>query len=48
MAHSVDSYEPATPGMNNTLLLILSWLWVAVPLGWGVWETLRSSSALWR
>jgi hypothetical protein len=48
MAHPVDSEELATPGMSNTHLLILSWLWVAVPLAWGVWETLRSSSALWR
>lgn len=29
-------------------LLILSWLWVGVPLAWGIWETLRSSAALWR
>jgi hypothetical protein len=29
-------------------LLIVSWLWVGVPLAWGVLETLRTSLALFR
>jgi hypothetical protein len=28
--------------------LIVSWLWVGVPLVWGVWETLHTSLALFR
>ena len=38
----------ATPGAGNTLLLVISWLWVGVPLVWGVSETLRTSMALFR
>ena len=39
--------SPAPPGAgNNVLPLIVSWLWVAVPLAWGVWETVRISLAL--
>ena len=29
-------------------LLLISWLWVGVPLAWGVLETIRASMALWR
>jgi MFS family permease len=44
----------ATPGdgrgddasRNSTALLTISWLWVGVPLAWGVLETLRTSLAL--
>jgi len=47
----IDNVRPeaqATPGAGNTLLLVLSWLWVGIPLAWGVLETLRSSMALFR
>jgi hypothetical protein len=37
----------ATRG-GNALLLLFSWLWVGIPLVWGVLETLRTSLALWR
>jgi hypothetical protein len=37
-----------TPGAGNTLLLVVSWLWVGIPLVWGVVETLRTSLALFR
>jgi hypothetical protein len=47
MADSVGPEVPATDG-SNTLLLIFSWLWVGIPLAWGVLETLRTSLALWR
>ena len=39
---------PATPGAGNTLLLVISWLWVGIPLAWGVLETLKTSMALFR
>jgi hypothetical protein len=39
---------PQTSDGGNTMLLIISWLWVGVPLAWGVLETLRTSLALFR
>jgi hypothetical protein len=48
MADKVQSEERATPGAGNTLLLVVSWLWVGGPLVWGVLETLRTSLALFR
>jgi hypothetical protein len=47
----IDNVQPeaqATPGAGNTLLLVVSWLWVGIPLVWGVVETLRTSLALFR
>ncbi len=38
--------QPATP--TNYLLLVVSWLWVGVPLAWGVLATLRTSLALFQ
>jgi hypothetical protein len=46
-----DLAKPEAPEISdggNTLLLIISWLWVGVPLAWGVLETLRTSLALFR
>jgi hypothetical protein len=46
-----DNGQPearATPGAGNTLLLVVSWLWVGGPLVWGVLVTLRTSLALFR
>jgi hypothetical protein len=46
-----DNLQPeaqATMGAGNTLLLVVSWLWVGIPLAWGVLETLRTSMALFR
>jgi hypothetical protein len=45
MADVVKPEVPETSG-GNTLLLIVSWLWVGAPLAWGVLETLRTSLAL--
>ena len=39
---------PVTPGLGNTLLLAISWLWVGVPLVWGVVKTVQTSIALFR
>jgi hypothetical protein len=47
MADPAGPGVPATGG-GNTLLLIFSWLWVGIPLAWGVLETVRTSLALWR
>ena len=33
---------------DNRLLLVISWLWVGVPLAWGVLQTLRTSLALFQ
>jgi hypothetical protein len=38
----------ATPGAGSKLLLMVSWLWVGVPLVWGVTETVRTSLALFK
>jgi hypothetical protein len=43
-----DPVQPKAPGRNNTLLMLVSWLWVGVPLAWGILETLRTSMALLR
>jgi hypothetical protein len=32
----------------KTLTLIGRWMWVAVPLGWGVWQTALKSMELFR
>jgi hypothetical protein len=31
---------------THPLLLLLFWLYVAVPLGWGIWSTLKKALAL--
>jgi hypothetical protein len=33
---------------TNRLTLVVRWLWVAVPLGWGILETIRASLAFFR
>ena len=41
-----DPEAPRPPQIGNLLLLLVSWLWVGVPLAWGVLETVRKSLAL--
>jgi hypothetical protein len=48
MTDNVRRKAQATPAPGNTLLLVVSWLWVGVPLLWGVSETLLTSMALFR
>jgi hypothetical protein len=48
MANHGQPESQPTPPTSNPLLLIISWLWVAVPLAWGVLETVRSSLPLFR
>lgn len=31
---------------SNPVLLIVSWLWVGIPLAWGVEETIKKALAL--
>jgi hypothetical protein len=45
MADDMGPEPPAKDG-GNTLLLVINWLWVGVPLALGVLETLRTSLAL--
>jgi hypothetical protein len=33
---------------GNLTLLIVSWLWVGVPLAWGVLQTMKKSMALFQ
>jgi MFS family permease len=41
---------PVEPRMARAVgaLLLFSWLWVGIPLAWGVWNTLDTSLALFR
>ena len=43
-----DPVKPEATAGGGTAQLIVRWLWVGVPLAWGVLETLRTSMALWR
>jgi len=48
MTNNVQVGSPGAPGESNKLLLVISWIWVGIPLLWGVLETLRTSMALFR
>jgi len=48
MTSNVQPEAQATAGAGHTLLLVVSWLWVGIPLVWGVLETLRTSLALFQ
>lgn len=37
--------DPTTP-TTATLDLLARWAWVTIPLAWGIWETVRTSLAL--
>lgn len=41
----MDNSE-STKSENHTVLLILFWAYVLVPLAWGVYETFRKALAL--
>ncbi len=51
-----DGFEPVRPThpvstplgqkMSNPLLIVVAWLVVAVPLAWGVTQTVKTSMAL--
>jgi hypothetical protein len=46
MSNNVQPRPQAASGAGQTLLLVVSWLWVGAPLAWGVVETVRRSLAL--
>ncbi len=46
--HARRTRWPAQAGHSNTLLLLISWLWVGVPLAWGVSQTIKTSLALFK
>jgi hypothetical protein len=49
MSYLVGRDTAAGPGAGTTrLLLVVRWLWVAVPLAWGALETVRASLAFFR
>lgn len=48
MTTNTPSDSPPTAGPGNTFVLAISWLWVGIPLVWGVLETLATSAALFR
>jgi hypothetical protein len=39
---------PAAPGGSNAVRIGLAWLFVSIPLAWGVFETLRKAAQLFQ
>jgi hypothetical protein len=48
MSEGVQTDTLEKPGGGNTVLLIVSWLWVGIPLAWGVLETVSKSMDIFR
>jgi len=40
--------EPRFAAGGERALLVFSWLWVGLPLAWGVWQVFRKSLDLFR
>lgn len=47
MNEPIATEPPPTSSGAGIILLVISWLWVGVPLAWGILETLASSKPLW-
>jgi hypothetical protein len=43
---SRDEPQSMPADRKFTAALIASWLFVGIPLSWGIWETLKKSAAL--
>ena len=43
-----DDKRPDPSSQSPTLLLVLAWSFVGIPLSWGVYETLLKSLALFK
>ncbi len=43
----MENYEHAK-SENHGVLLVLFWAYVLIPLGWGVFETLKKAMALFQ
>jgi hypothetical protein len=45
----MDELEERAPvAGNQTVLLLLAWLWVGLPLAWGVVDTLNNAVKLFK
>jgi len=40
--------ERSEAASDNTVKLILAWLWVGIPLAWGVADTISNATKLFR
>lgn len=38
--------KPTAATNQDTLLLVLAWLWVGIPLAWGVADTIKNATKL--
>jgi hypothetical protein len=43
-----DSRAPAPPRPGNWLIVGFAWLLVSLPLLWGIWQTVKKASVLFR
>jgi hypothetical protein len=48
MSSATNVRQLSHPRDLHLLVLVVSWAWVGIPLLWGVWQTLRTSLALFR
>ena len=48
MSDNGDVGTKRPPGSGMLVLLAISWLWVGIPLGWGVSKTVESSIPLFK
>jgi hypothetical protein len=46
MSNHVPADSAAKPGGGILVLLVVSWLWVGIPLAWGVSKTIGNSLPL--
>ncbi|MGA3037002.1 MAG: hypothetical protein ABSE64_05905 [Vulcanimicrobiaceae bacterium] len=40
--------ERSGAASNNTVMLYLAWLWVGIPLAWGVADTIKNATKLFQ
>ncbi len=38
--------QTEAPATGNTIMLLIAWLWVGIPLVWGISQTLAKAAAL--
>jgi hypothetical protein len=36
------------PELTKTITLVVAWIWIAVPLGWGVYQSVQKSMPLFK
>ena len=48
MSDNVPSDPAEKPAAGIIMLLVVSWLWVGIPLAWGVSQTIETSMVLFR